>query len=224
MDTFEILFLALVLIAITITTIVAVVNKVKERAAENAKWEKEWAEAQAAEAKRRAEAEANRRKQAQINDLLQKYMSSPYTIEAAENFTRTFIKAVESLNRDIRNEIVSMEDVGILANVNNGTSHEISTFGYQLRTRENYRDTNTELINFTKKNLQPLKNELEIHAFLKAVSLNACDMIKKQYPRDKSGTVYSLTASEPFWDRGYYIKVEFKYSARNASYTAPAEW
>ena len=233
MEPFEILFLIFVLIVIATVITVISVKKAKERAAEEAKWAEEWAQARAAEARRRTEAEANRRKQEQINDLIQKYMSNPYTIEAAENFTKVFIKAVDSLNRDIRNKVVIMENVGISAYVNNGMTGGISTFGYELKTKESYYSigSDTELINFTKKNIQPLKNENEIYAFLKAVSSNAYDMIKKQYPRDKSGTVYELTVSEPIitnrFGRNYensYHKVEFKYSARNANYTPPATW
>ncbi len=217
-------FIIIVLPIILISIIVTAIKKAKERAAEEARWAREWAEAQAAEARRRDEAEAKRREQEQINDLIQKYMSNPYTIEAAENFTRVFIKAVDSLPRDIRDKTVSMKNVGI--NAYNGICHEISTFGYQLETEHFYshRHHDTELIDFTEKNLQPLNSENEIYAFLKAVSLNAYDMIKKQYPRDKSGTLYELTVSEPFVERGCYIKVEFKYSAPNADYTPPAEW
>lgn len=160
------------------------------------------------EAARAAEQEAARKKQeaiatAQLSRQRQ-YESTAVAQTAAKNLVKIMHDKVERADRDIRISEVQR-------NVRVEWSGD-SVCGHY--------DT---LFDFAAENLQLPEDRT---AFICAVGSLATKMYKAQYPRDESGTPYSLTFDfhEQDFGRydfdGYYLT----YTASNGFYEAPKNW
>ena len=196
-------------------------------------------------------------------ELLEKYLNSPVTEEAARRFANIYWDEVKKLRRDVytKNLQVNLSVFGLQDErlVHSGVywAGEISmkedhtivriravqhedVHWYETDFNGRY-STNTTygwatLIHFQRENLQPIKDNMNMRMFVKAISMRAKEFIVNRYAADPSGTRYTIELVEKQgeykymhavakvqYDGGIYA-IEFQYKARNASYQPPREW
>lgn len=235
-------------IPIVVITIIVRSKKKKEEAAkkaaeQQARRKQEEAQEAAREVARKAE-ELKRHGASVTSDaLVEKYRANPKTTQAAEKFAEAFIKGIKGVNRDVRNTTIKY-DLEMGAVIGKGEGATCTKIGHVSATRSTYVSlygsnydysfcyhngyySFGDLINFVSENLKPLQGRNEMLAFVRAVALNAYEMINERYTKDESGTACKITMKEFSGDGGrdeYGISIKFEYSADNGFYTAPAEW
>ncbi len=175
------------------------------------------------------------------DSLTEKYKNNPKAISAAEKFADEFIKGIKRSNRDIRITQINyyLEMGAIISKVPNATCTRIGAvnsyyndyhghyvFAYIPYDYFNCEHYFEDILDFTAENLRPIQDKTEMLAFVRAIALNAYEMINKKYTKDESGTDCNITMSEFSGDDDgdYGISIKFSYSAKNGFYTAPTEW
>ncbi len=143
-----------------------------------------------------------------IKNLTEQYQKSPRVIKAGNDFAEFFIKRVRVLDRDIR--VQKLEFQKSLY----GNCEYISDGNY------------SNWIDFKKENLKVLKSKEEVIAILRAIATIAFEYIKIHYPKDDSGSDYTLEAQEDIYESDYSASysVKFTYTAQNGKYIPPQEW
>lgn len=196
-------------------------------------------------------------------ELLEKYLSSPVTEEAARRFANIYWDEVKKLRRDVytKNLQVNLSVFGLQderlvhsgvywagevlmkenGEIENIRSVHLPNGGWHERGEDGGYNTNRKigwaiLIHFQRENLQPIKDNMNMRMFVKAISMRAKEFIAIHYSTDPSGTSYKIDliekqgnyrhlkeAFQVNYDGAIYA-VEFQYKARNASYQPPREW
>lgn len=164
--------------------------------------------------------------------LVNKYIDSPITQRAAENFAKLFINVVKNLDRDIRKKEIRCQYSIAAKFLSEGYCNEvIFYYGNDFRNLPYHieRKRNGYIINFSKENLKPIGTSDEMCAFVKAVSICAEKIIKEKYSKDESGSSYLLKTMENKGEIKHHMVhygciISFEYYAVNNNYTAPTEW
>ena len=237
------------LIAVIIILIVKGVRKYQEKQEKERK-EKEHAAQVAAESARiqrqyeleqqkKKEEEAERQKkeaeQAQVAPYVERFLYKDVTLKAAEKVKDAMIRSLSSnfCDRDIRTREIK-QSMQINATFSKSVCSSVgSTFNDQHDKGGYYhtvKNITACVVDFKEQNLRPLESWEEMCGFVKAVAAQAEKMFRNQYPKDESGTDYTLQTDESI--RHYssddkkwtYVSYQFIYTAPNGKYQAPKEW
>ncbi len=198
-------------------------KKQKERE-ETERWLKEQEEIkrqrQAAEAKRQEELQKQQREM-MLQDIAEKYMNNPITLEIANELADFFVLNINQHDRkttepdiNIRFFIVRKGQVIYADNESGCFALEFADYQYSL----------------IEHHLKEIQDDVEFRGFLYAISLKAVEIIRGKLTKDPSGTFYNFEIKENIY-KDYYGKYQYDgcgydliYTAKNGNYITPKEW
>lgn len=184
-------FVCIIAVIVILIVILCIRSEVADRRERKAKAEEET-----------AKQEASRQAQAETEARIEKYATTTVARTVAENLVKLMHDSVDREIRDIRESEVR-------CNI------RVSSSERQVNVWVD-NDPVSIIFSFFSDNLQPPEFPTE---FICAVCSLAIEMYKVRYPRDKSGTSYSLNFSK-FCEGSYFIK----YTAPNGFYVPPKSW
>ena len=189
-------------------------------------------EQKAAEERRQREIEAEmkiERERRELEENVKRFENNPRVIKAAEDYATAFIDLIIDSKgaRDIRNKVVKIEaKYSYDIRINMGyLLPRIYEYGkcccFYNEYKHGYGSSNNRyLVDFSAENLKPLETMDEMKAFAVAIAKKVVEIVKERYPKDESGTEYTLEI-EMELERN---RINFVYTAPNGFYEAPSEW